>query len=200
MFFRSTKLCEFVTIGLFFNKSLKIQDGCQTKIHGLGFRIFNDSLLFLIYLQYTPLNVYFEDKTNKQVLIWVHNLITNWSVSRANPGHSPRLFSIWWPGKRAKGSNKIFLNSHMADISRVSFTKKYLYRQSQYPKPWIGQCHIPVRQRLEHSKHVTEGRGFDSYQSCAFFHFIKFWLYQEQLFTVENECMQLPAHGWHFVC
>ena len=34
----------------------------------------------------------------------------------------------------------------------VNFCKqKYLYRQGQYPTPWIGKCHIPIAQRLEQS-------------------------------------------------
>ena len=32
------------------------------------------------------------------------------------------------------------------------------------------------------------GRGFESHQGCAIFHFIKFQLFQEPLFTVENGC------------
>ena len=31
----------------------------------------------------------------------------------------------------------------------------------------------------------SKGRGFESYQRCAIFYFIKFWLFDEKLFTVK---------------
>ena len=60
----------------------------------------------------------------------------------------------------------------MFNIGRL----KCLYRQSQYSKQWVGKCHIPVAQWLEHSACKRGG---------AIFHCIKFRLFQEQQFTVK---------------
>ena len=65
----------------------------------------------------------------------------------------------------------------------------YIYQRSQYPKPWIEKCHIPVALRLEHHSTCDRGVvGSSPIRGMLFFPFIRFRLCQEQLFTAKTGC------------
>ena len=55
--------------------------------------------------------------------------------------------------------------------SCVNIYKIYLYRQSLYPKPWSGECHIPVTQRNDLSSSMSPRLLTFSchYHQCASF-------------------------------
>ena len=75
---------------------------------------------------------------------------------------------------------------------------KYLYCQSQYPKPLIWRGSHSLSSAIRAHGMQSRGRGFESYQGCAIFHVTKFRLFQEQLFTVET--LVFTSAYWHFVC
>ena len=77
---------------------------------------------------------------------------------------------------------------------------KYLYCQSQYPKPCIEKSQIPLAQHLEHLACNQGVVGLSLNQEGTIFHFIKFQLFQE-LFTIEMSavvCARLAFHMLNF--
>ena len=84
------------------------------------------------------------------------------------------LFSTWYSSgcfrNNCSQSKSVLLSTQWMSKDGIGwrqYKQKYIYRQNK-PKPWIGKCHIPTAQGLEHSQFNRGFVGSSPIRVCNF--------------------------------